>query len=182
MLDLEFIAQDNDFIPQQLGDNAGRDLRIDLSNTKCATQDYFDLMFRIYGSAYFSGTLDRKYIFDSKSVIIFPGDTHCISLGFKVNLISVYYDELLIPYLEVMSRSGLASKGLIVANAPGVIDVGYLDEVKVLLHNQSNVPHVLKHKDRVAQCMLKFSEKFFSLKVDSFDATSRGGGFGSTGI
>jgi len=182
MLKLEFIADDILFVPQFIDSNAGADLRINLKNYSCAIEDDIDALLRIYGIAYFSGQLDRKYIFNHLSTIISPGETKRVPIGFKVNLNSIFRDENLIPYLQIVSRSGLASKGLIVANAPGIVDVGYLYEVKVLLHNQSNIPHVLVHGDRVAQCMVQFSERFNAKFVENFDAPNRNGGFGSTGV
>jgi dUTP pyrophosphatase len=182
MLNLEFISSDISFVPQLTANNAGADLKIDLFNHEWASKDDIDSILRIYGAAYFSGQLNKQYIFNCQSVIIAPGQTKCIPLGFKVNLNSIYLEENLVPYLQIVSRSGMASKGLIVANAPGIVDVGYVDEVKVLLHNQSDIPHVLAHGDRVAQCMIQFSERYQPVLVDSFDAEDRGGGFGSTGV
>lgn len=52
---------------------------------------------------------------------------------------------------EVLSRSGLSGKGVIVANAPGLVDPGYTGEVIVRLHNLSSSRMVLDAGSRVAQ-------------------------------
>lgn len=183
-MELEFIANNELFLPYRNNNSdAGSDVRIDLTNVKSNNEyDIEKCMIEYYGDVFISGKLGRAFDTNAEYLIVEPGETKCIPLGFKVNLDSAHFDDNLIPYLEIVSRSGLASKGLIVANAPGVIDIGYLDEVKVLLHNQNSVPHILKHGDRVAQVMLKFSEVFKIKLVNTFDAEDRGGGLGSTGL
>lgn len=52
---------------------------------------------------------------------------------------------------EVLSRSGLSGKGVVVANAPGLVDPGYTGEVIVRLHNLSSSRRVLDAGARVAQ-------------------------------
>lgn len=181
MLKLRVIAEDTDFIPVQTLPNAGADIKVNLTDIKCLNEHEFLTISRQYSNAYFSGKIGRKLYFNSQSIVIYPGDTHCVPLGFKVDLSSCNLSNE-IPYLEIVSRSGLASKGLIVANAPGIIDMGYQDEVKVILYNQSNLPHILTHKDRVAQCLLKTTNMFKTTRVESFNSFNRGGGFGSTGV
>lgn len=85
----------------------------------------------------------------------------------------------------VCSRSGLASKGIFVTNAPGVIDPDYRGEIKILLHNATDQPHWVEHHDRIAQLVLfpipipDVSES----EIDLRKLTSIRGdaGFGSTG-
>jgi dUTP pyrophosphatase len=54
---------------------------------------------------------------------------------------------------EIYSRSGLASKGIIVANQPGKIDSDYRGEIMVLLSciSKENSPYVIRKGDRIAQ-------------------------------
>lgn len=86
----------------------------------------------------------------------------------------------------VVPRSGLALKqGLTVANAPGLIDSGYRDEVQVVLLNTD--PHEtaqVRRGDRIAQLVLVAVEEARLVEVDGFhgDRADRGGGFGSTGL
>jgi len=85
---------------------------------------------------------------------------------------------------QVRSRSGLASKGVIVLNSPGTLDSDYRGELRVLLYYVGpDETHYVLARDRIAQ--LVFSpvvQARFEL-VDELPATDRGaGGFGSTGV
>ena len=84
----------------------------------------------------------------------------------------------------VRSRSGLASKGVIVINSPGTIDSGYRGEVKVLMLNENRITdYVIKAGDRIAQ--LSFERVFDAEfeQVSALPTSDRGtGGFGSTGL
>jgi dUTP pyrophosphatase len=76
----------------------------------------------------------------------------------------------------VCSRSGLALRGLAVANAPGIIDADYTDTIKVLLHNRTQGDWVIEAGDRIAQLV------FTPFVVgDDVPADERQGGLGSTG-
>ena len=82
----------------------------------------------------------------------------------------------------VCSRSGLAKKGVIVSNAPGIIDSGYRGEVCVLLTNTSKDESEINTGDRIAQLVvLPYPEIVFE-QTQSLEDTDRGtGGFGSSG-
>jgi len=83
--------------------------------------------------------------------------------------------------LQVRSRSGLALKGVTVANAPGTIDSDYRGEIIVILH--SLVPYEVKTGDRIAQLVLKKAHGFVIKEGLVPLDTDRGeGGFGSTGV
>jgi dUTP pyrophosphatase len=72
-----------------------------------------------------------------------------------------------------------AKKSVIVLNAPGVVDVDYKDEIKVILHNFGRIPFKIKAGDRIAQGMvIKFQH------ADGLTVLShiRSGGLGSTGV
>ena len=87
----------------------------------------------------------------------------------------------------VLPRSGLAlSHGVTVANAPGLIDSGYRDELQVVLLNTD--PHEsfeLRRGERIAQLVISPVETVELVVVEAFGGASgagdRGGGFGSTG-
>lgn len=98
----------------------------------------------------------------------------------------------------VCSRSGLASKGVQVANAPGIIDSDYRDEVGVLLTYiapPDAAPFVVTHGMRIAQLLYlpaptiadasrafpHFQEVTRRESLPSIGMSSRRGGFGSTG-
>lgn len=86
-------------------------------------------------------------------------------------------------YGAICSRSGLALKhGLVVLNAPGIIDSDYRGEIKVILHNTAEEPVELKPKDRVAQLIICQCMKIQWSLSENLELTDRGSnGFGSTG-
>ena len=83
----------------------------------------------------------------------------------------------------VLPRSGNALRhGLTVANAPGLIDSAYRDELNVILLNTDPLePFVVKRGDRLAQLVIQRVEDVDWTVVDSLDGDDRGGGFGHTG-
>lgn len=103
---------------------------------------------------------------------------------------------------QICSRSGLAiNHGIVVANAPGIVDSDYRGEVFVTLRNEDkNAPYMIKPGDRIAQILFSVVAGMgvsppeghpantiwdTPVKVMSLDAlgdTARGaGGHGSTG-
>ena len=83
--------------------------------------------------------------------------------------------------LQILQRSGLASKGIFPVG--GIVDEDYRGEVLVALHNSTNNDFIVKHGDRIAQIALRrYSQANFT-EVTDLDNTSRGSnGFGSTGL
>ncbi|HEX5615489.1 MAG TPA: dUTP diphosphatase [Acidimicrobiia bacterium] len=84
----------------------------------------------------------------------------------------------------VQPRSGLALRhGVTVLNAPGLIDAGYRDELKVVLVNHDpEQPFTITRGERIAQLVVQRVEEIEWIEVDALDASSRDtGGFGSTG-
>jgi dUTP pyrophosphatase len=77
----------------------------------------------------------------------------------------------------------LAAKyGIMVLNAPGIIDQDFTGEIKVILFNSGKEDFIVKKGDRIAQ--LVFSQVFQAIfqKSEEMPETVRGdGGFGSTG-
>ncbi|RMH20537.1 MAG: dUTP diphosphatase [Gammaproteobacteria bacterium] len=112
-------------------------------------------------------------------VRLYPGAIEMIATG----VYSSFNNDVVV---MVCSRSGLASKGIAVANAPGIVDSDYRGEIKVLLINHSADQVVINPNERIAQMVP------VSIRVDDFDIimgnpeateTERGaGGFGSTGV
>ncbi len=83
----------------------------------------------------------------------------------------------------VFARSGLATKGLTLANGVGVIDSDYRGEIKVCLYNMNEYPFEIQTGDRIAQLAVTWCPQFSWLSVTGLDSTDRGsGGFGSTGV
>ena len=84
----------------------------------------------------------------------------------------------------VCTRSGMAHKaGVIVTNAPGIIDSGYRGELFVNLYNTSTHDYRVMPGDRVAQLVIvPFITAEFVPVDDVADDTERGtGGHGSSG-
>lgn len=87
---------------------------------------------------------------------------------------------------EVRSRSGLASKGIVVNNAPGTIDPSYRGPVKVILRNQTMKDFPISKGDRIAQLVfVPYAMVLWSpvKELSDLQDSSRGEkGFGSTGL
>jgi dUTP pyrophosphatase len=76
----------------------------------------------------------------------------------------------------------MSSKGIIVTNAPGIIDSDYRNDICVLLTNIGKQPYKLENKTRVAQMFFEKNVDTEFVFVTSLDQTERTGGFGSTGV
>src|SRR6266480_1613457 len=84
----------------------------------------------------------------------------------------------------VQPRSGLALRhGVTVVNAPGLVDAGYRDEIRVLLVNHDPAEAFkVSRGDRIAQLVIQRIEPVEWHEVDDLDDSERGrGGWGSTG-
>lgn len=104
-----------------------------------------------------------------------PGETVLMDLGLRIQLRLGWE-------MQVRSRSGMAKRGLVVANSPGTIDSGYRGPCMVLLRNNNQEPRIIKAGTRVAQFVLKRAPQAVFTQVEELDDSSRGeGGFGSTG-
>lgn len=85
----------------------------------------------------------------------------------------------------VCSRSGLALRsGVVVTNAPGVIDSGYSGEIGVILTNTGDRDVTFKPGDRIAQLVIQDAYKPIPVEVsEAQEGSARGdAGFGSTGM
>lgn len=104
-----------------------------------------------------------------------PGATYKIPTGIYMEIPGGYE-------CQVRTRSGMASKGVCVANSPGTIDSDYRGEICVLLKNDSNQCYPINHGDRIAQLVFNKIEQPELELVEELSSTDRGdGGFGSTG-
>jgi dUTP pyrophosphatase len=84
---------------------------------------------------------------------------------------------------HVYVRSGLGSKGIMLANGVGVIDSDYRGELYVTLINLSNFVHAIQNGDRIGQIeIIRQGPTVRWEQIDGLSETERGeGGFGSTG-
>lgn len=84
----------------------------------------------------------------------------------------------------VLPRSGLALRhGVTCLNAPGLIDAGFRDEIRVILVNHDPADAFkIEVGDRIAQLVIQAVEAVEWAEVDDLGESARGrGGFGSTG-
>ena len=127
-----------------------------------------------YGSAYAAGA--DLYACIESDVVVKPHETVLIPTGIAIEL-----PEGLAGL--IYARSGLATKkGLAPANKVGVVDCDYRGEVKVSLHNHSEIPQTVAVGERVAQLVITPYVTAEFVTVDELSETVRGaGGFGSTG-
>lgn len=103
-----------------------------------------------------------------------PGEIRIVPLGFKVSMPEGYK-------LEVCARSGLASKGIIVANGVGIVDSDFSHEVGVILWNASGMIQPLNKGDRICQLALEKVIDFTWEETNVAEIIERGKGFGSSG-
>ena len=100
-----------------------------------------------------------------------------VPLGFKIEVPRDYA-------LLLFSRSGMGFKDLTtLSNSVGVIDCGFIGEVKIKLvsHKGTSFPRPIKKGDRICQMMLVYRPKIYLNEVEELEPTQRGeGGFGST--
>jgi len=81
----------------------------------------------------------------------------------------------------VRSRSGLALRGVVVANSPGTIDSDYRKEIFVILRNVSKMVFVVTNGMRIAQAGARRLPARHWRAVECIEKSERGG-FGSTGL
>jgi len=152
-------------------------------------------------------------LYASEDVVIGVGETAMVGLGVCVDELKIkeklypmskpfngfdieknrdsYKKFLNTHYLQLMLRSSLGKKGLIIPNGVGVIDLDYKDEIKVLIHNPIKFRDVwairemqwvdefhIKKGDNIAQITL-LEHKSYLFGIESDEVCN--GGFGSTG-
>lgn len=115
----------------------------------------------------------------SDPVTLIGGNTLSINTGIKIHINDPRYAAILLP------RSGLGSKGLVLANTVGLIDSDYQGAISAVLWNRNNIwgaEFTVNRGDKIAQLVLVPVILPHFEKVDSFESTRRGeGGFGHTG-
>jgi len=165
-------------------------------------------------------------LYAREDTVIGAGETKLVPLGVKISELDGFilrefnsklklYDEWAdlasfkewfksSHYLQLMLRSSLGKKGLVLPNGVGVIDLDYQDEIMLIVHNASAMSdyyyewlsgnimpksmsekspedqecYIVKKGDRVGQVtLIEHKSSLFGIGTDS----ERSGGFGSTG-
>ena len=128
-------------------------------------------------------------LFVVNDIVIQPGQTVLVDTGIQCQSRSFdwcikhwfsgrfykYHSYLLMP------RSSISKTPLIMRNSIGLIDSGYVGNIKAPLYNTSSEPFELKRGERYVQLVNSNLDAVSLQLVDKHRDTSRGqGGFGST--
>lgn len=142
----------------------------------------FDLSFQGAGkneiSGYNKSNKPVKRIYDGRALTISPGDRILVPTGLIMDIPEGYS-------VRLHARSGMSLKqGLVLANAEGVIDSDYIDEVFLMITNISENSITIHNGDRIAQGELVKNIDYVieQTAVRPLPKTNRMGGLGSTGV
>jgi dUTP pyrophosphatase len=109
-----------------------------------------------------------------ETVQLDPGRPALVPTGISIALPAGYE-------AQVRPRSGLALKGILVANSPGTIDPGYRGEIKVILLNSTAQAYTVHAGDRIAQMVIARYESIEWVEGALSESQRGAGGFGSSG-
>ncbi|KKL61314.1 hypothetical protein LCGC14_2196560, partial [marine sediment metagenome] len=111
----------------------------------------------------------------NEELILHNGKAEVVSTGISVEVPRGYE-------LQIRPRSGMAVKGVGVANSPGTVDSDYRGEIGIVLLNHNSHPYLVKKGDRIAQLVLQEVPEIEWMEVDALSSTERGSeGYGRTG-
>ena len=79
-----------------------------------------------------------------EEIILYPHEVQNLPTGISLEIPAGYEGQ-------IRSRSGMARKGIVVANAPGTIDAEHAEEIKILLLNVTDKPIKILPEQKVAQ-------------------------------
>ena len=121
-----------------------------------------------------AGAFDVRACIDAP-ITLLAGEVVKVPLGF---IAEVEEGHLLL----LLPRSGLGSRGIVLANGTGVIDSDYRGVVQAMLLNRGISSLTVEPMMRIAQATYVAASADFEV-VDTVSETERGaGGFGSTGV
>ena len=141
----------------------------------------FDLAFQGHGKATYEGYSSSNKNFKrtmNNQIVIQPGDRVMVPTGLIMDIPKGYS-------VRLHARSGASLKqGLVLANAEGVIDADYVQEVMVLVYNISGNAITIHTGDRIAQGELvkDYDFEIVETVIRPILKSDRTGGMGSTGI
>lgn len=108
-------------------------------------------------------------------VVLKANETILVGTGISMQMDTDRYTFLVVP------RSGTGSKGLLIANGTGVIDSGYIGEIKMVLWNRTDKDIIIQKGVACAQGMFVPVYHPPIELVKNLEPTERGdSGFGST--
>jgi dUTP pyrophosphatase len=154
---------------------------VTLPKKQTAQSACFDISFQGHGKGEYKGYTRMNKAFTrpmNNMVLVQPGDRVMVPTGLILDIPKGYS-------VRVHARSGLSLKqGLVLANAEGVIDSDYVEELMVLVHNISDNPISIHSGDRIAQGELVKDVEYEITEsvVRPIVKTERVGGMGSTGV
>lgn len=141
----------------------------------------FDLSFQGHGKREYSGYNSMNKPFTrvmNNLIVVQPGDRVVVPTGLILDIPKGHS-------VRVHARSGMSLKqGLVLANAEGVIDSDYVEELKILVYNISANSIEIRSGDRIAQAEL-IKDCEYSIEESASRPgikTNRIGGMGSTGV
>ena len=140
----------------------------------------FDLSFQHAGKGKINGYSSKNKPVErllSNQITMAPGDRILVPTGIIMDIPEGYS-------VRLHARSGCSLKqGLVLANAEGVIDSDYVEEVYVILWNISENSVTISSGDRIAQAELVKNEEYSieQTPMRPLHKSNRTGGFGSTG-
>lgn len=108
--------------------------------------------------------------FATKETIIAPGKCAKIPTGVGVELPDGYD-------IIVHCKSGLSSRGLLLANAP--VDAGYKGEIHAIVYNSTNERVIIKRGEKIGQFVVR--PVIYAEFVEELGDERLDGAFGSTG-
>lgn len=117
------------------------------------------------------------------TLVLQPGEQKLVSVGFAIYIADPAWAAITLP------RSGMGSKGLVLANTVGLIDSDYQGTLMITLWNRqiesryANRSITIEPGDRVAQLVFIPVQQVDLQVVQEFDSESTrgGGGYGHTG-
>ena len=114
-------------------------------------------------------------VYSPVDIILPPKSITRINLDFAVECPDGYK-------LCFYSRSGLASKGVLLTNSVGIIDQDDRGCCAAVFYNCENYEYHVGQGDRILQCALEKVIPFDIVEIEELSKTERGsGGFGSSG-
>lgn len=142
----------------------------------------FDVEMQMYGKTSYKGFNSQNKEFsrphNNGNLHIMPGERIMVPTGLILDIPEGYS-------VRLHARSGTSLKqGLVLANAEGIIDSDYVEEVFVLMYNISDNGIWINNRDRICQAELVKIEKYDieETKQKPNGKTERSGGMGSTGV